>query len=109
MHMNMALIVMLLITAALCSIVFAVGLGPVSIPASTVTIVLLSKVPYLSDHIAIDWVPLDERIVLTLRLPRVLFCIIFGALLALSCVTMLAIYHLALADPLLYYVHSRAH
>lgn len=108
MHMNMALIVMLLITAALCSIVFAVGLGPVSIPASTVTKVLLSKIPYLSDHIAQDSVPLDERIVWTLRLPRVLLGMIVGASLAVTGVTMQALVRNALADPFILGVSSGA-
>ncbi|GGD60711.1 FecCD family ABC transporter permease [Paenibacillus nasutitermitis] len=105
---NMKVIITLLLMISFLTILFAIGIGPVSVHALTVTKIVLSKIPLVSDYIDKDWNRLDENIVWTLRMPRVLLGMIVGASLAVTGVTMQALVRNALADPFILGVSSGA-
>src|SRR5690625_3916683 len=105
---NMKAIISILILISILSIIFAIGIGPVSVPAMTVVKIILNKLPFLTDRIDHSWELVDENIVWTLRLPRVLLGMIVGASLAVTGVTMQALVRNALADPFILGVSSGA-
>lgn len=101
-------ICLLLLFLSLISIVFSVGLGPVSInPLETVNIIFnnLSKGVF---PLAGDISEIQERIIMDLRLPRVLLGAIVGASLATAGVAMQAMVRNELADPFILGVSSGA-
>ncbi|WP_168118983.1 iron ABC transporter permease [Paenibacillus sp. HB172176] len=104
----MKLIVPALLALSLLSILFAIGLGPVSVDAATVMKIIASKIPFLSGSVEKTWTQLDENIVWILRLPRVLLGIIVGASLAVTGVAMQALVRNSLADPFILGVSSGA-
>lgn len=91
-------VVAVLTGAALVLLVLvAVGLGPVAVdPVTTLRIVLAHTLP--GDRTA-DWSAVDDQIVWTFRLPRVLLAVLVGASLALVGVVLQAIVRNPLADP----------
>lgn len=105
---HFALIVILLLVVALFSVLLAVGIGPVSVPAGTTAKILLHKIPLIGNLITPDWEVLQENIVLTLRLPRVLLGLIVGASLSVIGVAMQALVRNQLADPFILGVSSGA-
>ena len=105
---NMPLIILLLAIAAILTMIFGTGLGPVSVPAGKTAKILLSQLPIVGKNIAVTWEPLDENIVLGLRLPRVCLGMIVGASLAVCGVAMQALVRNNLADPFLLGVSSGA-
>lgn len=105
---NMPVILILLGVIALLSVLFATGLGPVSVSPDKVWGILISKVPGLSALANGQWSELDENIVLGLRLPRVLLGMIVGASLAVTGVAMQALVRNHLADPFILGVSSGA-
>lgn len=84
--------------AALVLLVLAaVGLGPVGVdPVTTLRIVAAHTLP--GDRTA-EWSSVDDQIVWTFRLPRVLLAVLVGASLALVGVVLQAIVRNPLADP----------
>ncbi|MDF2653906.1 MAG: ABC-type Fe3+-siderophore transport system, permease component [Bacillota bacterium] len=105
---NMPAILILFSIVALFSIVFAIGLGPVSVTPSNVIKILLSRIPFLTDYIAMTWEQLDENIVWGLRFPRVLLGMMVGASLAMTGTAMQALVRNHLADPFILGVSSGA-
>jgi len=105
---NIPLIIVLLIIASIITILIATGLGPVSVSPDTVAKILLSRIPGLGDSITMTWKPLDQNIVLGLRLPRVCLGMVVGASLAVCGVTMQALVRNQLADPFVLGVSSGA-
>ena len=105
---NMKVMIALLLIVSFLSVIFAIGIGPVSVHALTVMKIVLDKIPLISDYIDKDWERLDENIVWTLRMPRVLLGMIVGASLAVTGVTMQALVRNALADPFILGVSSGA-
>ncbi len=105
---NMKVLIALLLIVSFLSVIFAIGIGPVSVHTLTVMKIVLSKIPVISDYIDKDWERLDENIVWTLRMPRVLLGMIVGASLAVTGVTMQALVRNALADPFILGVSSGA-
>jgi iron complex transport system permease protein len=107
---HMGAIVILLLAAAVVSVLSAVGLGPVSVHPATVGKILLSLVPGLGEHLpsSWSWTPLEQNIVLGLRLPRALLGMIVGASLAVTGATMQALVRNHLADPFILGVSSGA-
>ena len=93
---------------AIVSIVLAVGLGPVSVRPEITAKVILSKIPGIGSNIPVTWENLDENIVMSLRLPRVLLGMIVGASLAVTGVAMQALVRNHLADPFILGVSSGA-
>lgn len=104
----MKIMIPLLLISSLLSVIFAIGIGPVSVHAMTVAKIVLSKIPFLADSIHQDWERLEENIVWTLRMPRVLLGMIVGASLAVAGVAMQALVRNALADPFILGVSSGA-
>lgn len=105
---NMPVIIVLLIIAAVLTILLATGLGPVSIAPGTTAKILLSRVPVVGGNISQTWEALDQNVVLGLRLPRVCLGMIVGASLAVCGVTMQALVRNNLADPFILGVSSGA-
>lgn len=102
------LILGILILLALLSIPLATGLGPVAVAPGTVARILLSRIPLIGSAVSPVWEPLEENIVLGLRLPRVLLGLVVGASLAVCGVTMQALVRNNLADPFILGVSSGA-
>ncbi|MDR0886188.1 MAG: iron ABC transporter permease [Clostridiales Family XIII bacterium] len=105
---NMTLIILLLVVLAIVSLLFGLGLGPISVNPGTVGKILLSKLPVIGKSIPHTWQQLDENIVIGLRLPRVCLGLIVGASLAVIGVTMQALVRNPLADPFILGVSSGA-
>ena len=105
---KLSLWLILLVIASGLSIVFAVGMGPVSVSPSTCFGVLVSKIPFIGDFITANWDKVSENIVLNLRLPRVLLGFIVGASLSVCGVTMQTLVRNKLADPFILGVSSGA-
>ncbi|MCR8656810.1 FecCD family ABC transporter permease [Paenibacillus endoradicis] len=105
---NVRLIIIILIIVAFASIFLAIGIGPVSVAPKTVFLILMNKVPYLTDFIPDNWTLLEHNIVWGLRFPRVLLGMIVGASLAVTGVAMQALVRNHLADPFILGVSSGA-
>lgn len=105
---NMSMIIIILIITAFATILFATGLGPVSVKPGITAKLLLSKLPFLGDYIPKNWELLDQNIVFGLRLPRVCLGMVVGASLAVCGVTMQALVRNNLADPFILGVSSGA-
>jgi iron complex transport system permease protein len=105
---RIGVIAALLTGAVFVSMLFGVALGPVVVPPSAVAKILLHKIPGIGAGVFPDWTPLQENIVLGLRLPRVLLGFIVGASLAVTGVTMQALVRNQLADPFILGVSSGA-
>ncbi len=97
-----------LIIASVISVIFATGIGPVSVSPDVTAKVLISKIPLVGSFLPQTWDALSENIVLMLRLPRVLLGFIVGASLAVCGVTMQALVRNKLADPFILGVSSGA-
>lgn len=105
---NMPLIILILILLSIISIIFAIGLGPVSVQPSNVLKIILSKIPLISQYISPSWTQLEENIVWGLRFPRVLLGMIVGASLAMTGTAMQTLVRNHLADPFILGVSSGA-
>ncbi|MBP3634502.1 MAG: iron ABC transporter permease [Oscillospiraceae bacterium] len=101
-------VMLLLLAAALVSVLLAVGLGPVSVSPVTTAKILLSRIPGFGNLIRPVWQPMEENIVILLRLPRVCLGLVVGASLAVCGVTMQALVRNTLADPFILGVSSGA-
>lgn len=102
------ILVFSLIIASVISVIFATGIGPVSVSPDVTAKVLISKIPLVGSFLPQTWDALSENIVLGLRLPRVLLGFIVGASLAVCGVTMQALVRNKLADPFILGVSSGA-
>ncbi|WP_082232776.1 FecCD family ABC transporter permease [Halobacillus massiliensis] len=105
---KLTIIILALLLVSIVTVIFATGIGPVSVPAPTVLKILASKLPLLSHVIESDWTQVDENIVWGLRLPRVLLGLLVGAALSLTGVTLQALVRNHLADPFILGVSSGA-
>ena len=104
----MPVIIIFLAVLSLITILFATGLGPVSVEPGTTANILLSRIPGIGNSIPHTWEQLDQNIVLGLRLPRVCLGMVVGASLAVCGVTMQALVRNNLADPFILGVSSGA-
>ena len=84
------LLLAVLAAAAVLSAALAAGLGPVSVSPGDTLRILASRLPFAGDLIEHSWRAVDERIVVSLRLPRVLLGMTVGASLAVTGVTIAA-------------------
>lgn len=105
---NMPLILAALILAAVLSVIFATGLGPVSVAPKTTAKILLRQISLLEPYFPQTWEQLDQNIVLGLRLPRVCLGLVVGASLSVCGVTMQALVRNNLADPFILGVSNGA-
>lgn len=97
-----------LLPAALFSMLLGLGLGPVSVPPGKTLAIVLHRLPVLGAHIPVNWEPLQESIVMELRLPRVCLGMLVGASLSVCGVVMQALVRNPLADPFILGVSSGA-
>ncbi|MEH7385073.1 iron ABC transporter permease [Bacillus sp. JJ1521] len=102
----MKVITLLMFILGILSILFAIGIGPVSVHPLIVFNILLAKLPFL--NIETSWTLVEHNIVWGLRLPRVLLGMIVGASLAITGVVMQALVRNHLADPFILGVSSGA-
>ncbi len=107
-ELNMPLLIGALSAAAIISLVIATGIGPVSVSPKTTAQILLSRIPGIGGFVPETWEPLEQNIVLGLRLPRVCLGMIVGASLAVCGVTMQALVRNKLADPFILGVSNGA-
>jgi len=105
---NMKVMIFSLLICSLASIIFAIGLGPISVDPLTVLRILVHKLPLGQHYIVENWTALEENIVWGLRFPRVLLGMIVGASLAVTGVAMQALVRNHLADPFILGVSSGA-
>ncbi len=105
---NMPVIILFLVVLSVLTILFATGLGPVSVKPGTTARILISRIPGIGNSIPHTWEQLDQNIVLGLRLPRVCLGMVVGASLAVCGVTMQALVRNNLADPFILGVSSGA-
>ncbi|HIU56641.1 MAG TPA: iron ABC transporter permease [Candidatus Ornithomonoglobus merdipullorum] len=96
---KMTLLIGILAAAAIVSMVTAAGLGPVSVSPGETVRILLGRIPLIGGIIPETWEPLEQNIILGLRLPRVCLGMVVGASLAVCGVTMQALVRNELADP----------
>ena len=107
-ELNMGVVILILIIAALLTVMVATGMGPVSVSPETTARILLSKIPGIGRSIVPNWKPVEQNIVLVLRLPRVCLGLVVGASLAICGVTMQTLVRNNLADPFILGVSSGA-
>ena len=107
-ELKMGLVILFLIVSALLTVMVATGMGPVSVSPETTAKILLSRIPGVGKNIVQDWKPVEQNIVLVLRLPRVCLGLVVGASLAVCGVTMQALVRNNLADPFILGVSSGA-
>lgn len=105
---KMGTVIIGLIVISLVTIFVATGIGPVTVSPGTTARILLSRVPGIKSLITCDWQPVDENVILILRLPRVCLGMVVGASLAVCGVTMQALVRNNLADPFILGVSSGA-
>lgn len=105
---NIAVITVILVFAALVSVLLGIGLGPVSVSPGNVAKIILSNVPGLDGSIPHTWQQVEQNIVLGLRLPRVCLGFVVGASLSVIGVAMQALVRNHLADPFILGVSSGA-
>lgn len=105
---NMSVIILFLAILSVLTVLFATGLGPVSVEPGTTARILISRIPGIGNSIPHTWEQLDQNIVLGLRLPRVCLGMVVGASLAVCGVTMQALVRNNLADPFILGVSSGA-
>ena len=104
----MPLLIGILAAAAIVSMVTAAGLGPVSVSPGETVRILLGRIPLIGGTIPETWEPLEQNIILGLRLPRVCLGMVVGASLAVCGVTMQALVRNELADPFILGVSNGA-
>ena len=102
------LLIGILAAAAIVSMVTAAGLGPVSVSPGETVRILLGRIPLIGGMIPETWEPLEQNIILGLRLPRVCLGMVVGASLAVCGVTMQALVRNELADPFILGVSNGA-
>jgi len=88
------------------ALVFSIGLGAVSIPASEVIRILLSRLPFL--QLTRNWVETSETILFSIRLPHTALIALTGAALAGSGAAYQGLFRNPLADPYLIGIASGA-
>ena len=90
------------------TMIFATGLGPVSVAPGATARILTSRIPIVGGLVEHSWEQLDENIIIGLRLPRVCLGLVVGASLAVCGVTMQALVRNNLADPFILGVSNGA-
>ena len=105
---KLTLLIGILAAAAIVSMVTAAGLGPVSVSPGETVRILLGRIPLIGGIIPETWEPLEQNIILGLRLARVCLGMVVGASLAVCGVTMQALVRNELADPFILGVSNGA-
>lgn len=91
------------VVVLLLSAVVAATQGAVEVPAGTIALMVLSRIPVLGDLLvgAPTWTPHQEAMILQLRLPRIVLGAVVGGALAVSGATYQGLFRNPLAEPYL--------
>lgn len=98
----------LLLIVLIASLLLGVGFGGVKIELAQILLIFLHKLPVLNVYIHPGWSNVNETIVLSLRLPRVLLAGLVGAGLALAGAAFQGLFRNPMADPYVIGVSSGA-
>lgn len=101
-------LIILLSIFGLATVILATGIGTTWISPFSTAKILISKIPLIGNLIEQTCSPLEQNIIINLRLPRVLLGMIVGASLAVCGVVMQALVRNHLADPFVLGVSSGA-
>ncbi|NDI35802.1 FecCD family ABC transporter permease [Chengkuizengella sediminis] len=83
----------------LLSIVVSLSMGSAHIPLLQVWRILLHQLPFVGQHISVDWPISSEKIILQVRFPRIILGILVGACLSLAGAGFQGVLRNPLADP----------
>ncbi|MFS1511610.1 FecCD family ABC transporter permease [Chengkuizengella sp. SCS-71B] len=83
----------------LLSIVVSLSMGSAHIPLLQVWRILLHQLPFVGQHISVDWPISSEKIILEVRFPRITLGILVGACLSLAGAGFQGVLRNPLADP----------
>ena len=97
-----------LVVLAVVSIILCIGIGPASVTPWQVCKIFASHLPGVGDSVTRDWTDVQESIIMTVRLPRVLLGFCVGCSLAFSGTSMQTLVKNELADPYILGVSSGA-
>ena len=93
------IILALLILALILTIAIATAIGPVQISPLEVYKIILQKIPLIGGAIKVDASPLNQEIILSVRLPRALAAALVGVALASSGAVLQGLLRNPIADP----------
>lgn len=97
-----------LLIVLIVSLLLGIGFGGVKINLAEILLILLHKLPGISSSIHPGWSEVNETIVMSLRLPRVLLAGLVGAALALAGASFQGLFRNPMADPYVIGVSSGA-
>ena len=97
-----------LFVAFVLTLFAAINIGPANISIATTARILLSRIPFLGGLISETWTPVQEAVVIAIRLPRVLTGAIVGAALAVAGCAMQGLFRNPMASPYILGVSSGA-
>jgi len=92
-------IIIILILILLFSLILSSVTGSANISNMQIIKMLLHKLPFVGDRIAVDWKDSSELIFFNIRLPRVILAMLIGSALAVAGATYQAIFKNPMADP----------
>ncbi len=93
------IIIALLIVALILTIAIAAAIGPVQISPLDVYKIILQKIPLVGGAIKVDTSPINQEIILLVRLPRVLAAALVGVALSSSGAVLQGLLRNPIADP----------
>jgi len=93
------IIVILLTLALILTMTFAITIGPMQIPPLDAYKIIIKHIPFIGDLVGGGSSPVEEVIVLQVRLPRVLAAAIVGIALAVAGVVLQGLLRNPMADP----------
>lgn len=82
--------------------------GPMTISVESALGIIVHHIPILGNFVGGQWTPLEENVVVQLRLPRVLSAVLVGAALSIAGVVFQGIFRNPMADPYVLGVASGA-
>ncbi|WP_068776428.1 iron ABC transporter permease [Paenibacillus sp. FJAT-26967] len=83
----------------LLSIVLSLSMGSARLPVGDITSILVSKLPFIGEGIAVTWPASSEQIIMNVRMPRVALAILVGASLSVAGAAFQGVLRNPLADP----------
>jgi iron complex transport system permease protein len=102
------IIIALLIVALILTIAVAAAIGPVQISPLDVYKIILQKIPIIGGAIKVDTSPINQEIIMLVRLPRVLAAALVGVALSSSGAVLQGLLRNPIADPFIIGVSAGA-
>jgi len=102
------IIVIVLALTLILTITFAVTIGPMKIPPLNAYTIIIRSIPFVGDLVRDGPSPVEEMVVLQVRLPRVLAAAIVGVALAVAGVVLQGLLRNPMADPFVIGISSGA-